>query len=482
MRIRGAPAAFAAVLCSTAAASPTIHTLEQRDRWWQPFEPATAAVSADGRYVAFTSYVPLVPGDINERRDVYVLDRRDGSVTFESATATGRAGQSDSSHPRLSADGRFLVYETTDFHHAGSPTTEIVLRDRRSGTARVLTAGPHGERANGPSRMPAISADGAVVVFAATATNLVPGADANGPSEDIYLFDARTGSLARVSLDDAGRQLASGSSIAPAISADGRYVAFASTADFGRANAGAATARPQHAIFVRDKDRSVTTRVSMPPDRLPADGASWAPSISADGRYVAFVSAATNLVPGDRNRAADVFLADLTTRSLELVSRNASGAAANGPSGSPAVSGDGRFVVFQSDASDLLCTRRCTLASEDINLLWDVFLLDREKRTIVRISGDAAAGWIEPSAGAALSAAGEVLVFSSRHPIDQADTRNDFDLFVCARSDAAPGGLLRQRPDGFDHGHQPHPFSHRDVLTEDPFDDAAIDRGYFRWG
>ena len=165
---------------------------------------------------------------------------------------------------------------------------------------------------------------------------------------------------------------------------------------------------------------------------MPPDGSSSDPAISRDGRYVAFASEATNLVPGDRNRSADVFLRDLRTHSAVLVSRSASGGAANGRSGNPVVSADGRFVAFQSQASDLICARRCPAAAEDINLLSDVFLFDSLTSLMVRISAGPA-GWAEESAAPQIDAAADVIAFTSRHPIDAQDDRNDFDLFIRVR-------------------------------------------------
>jgi hypothetical protein len=114
------------------------------------------------------------------------------------------------------------------------------------------------------------------------------------------------------------------------------------------------------------------------------------------------------------------------------VSRGADGGPANGASAAPAISGDGRFVAFQSDASNLVCARNCPAALQDVNLLWDVFVYDRSSQRISRASVERTGGWMEPSIGPALSGSGDVLAFSSRHPIDVLDRANDFDLFVRA--------------------------------------------------
>lgn len=481
MQITAAAITIVAVVC-TAAEAPSIHTLVQRDTA-NVLGPSTAAVSTDGRYVAFASYARLAPADTNSQRDVYVLDRGDGRVTLESVTPTGQVGTVDNGHPRISADGRFLVYETFIPSGPGLAVSEIVLRDRRDATVTIVSRGVGGARANGMSGRPAISQDGRVVVFSSAATNLVSGADANGSGEDVYLFDTRDRSISRISVDSGGVQPALGTSVAPTTSGDGRYVAFASTADLDGVGQPGSGARRMPGIFLRDRTLELTIRVDRAAGGGSPDGPSSAPFISADGRYVAFVSAATNITAADRNRSADVFLADLQTGSVELVSRNArSGSAANGPSGNPALSADGRFVAFQSEASDMLCAR-CTPAMEDINLLSDVFLLDRQGGRISRVSGDTRGGWMAPSVGPAVDGMGGLVVFSSRHPMDASDTGNDYDLFLCAApSGSRGGGLLRESPDGLDHGHEPHAFSHRDVLAEDPLDDSGIYPGYLRWG
>jgi Tol biopolymer transport system component len=153
-------------------------------------------------------------------------------------------------------------------------------------------------------------------------------------------------------------------------------------------------------------------------------------AIRRDGRFVAFVSQASNLVAGDRNRSPDVFLYDLTAGSITLVSRGVTGRSANGVSGGPSISSDGRLVAFHSDASDLTCTDRCVPAAEDINLLSDVFVFDRLTGVVTRISAGADGGWMEESAAPALDATGSIIAFTSKHPTDAQDRGEDFDLFL----------------------------------------------------
>ena len=424
----------AVVLALTGGALPAstaVHTVVQQDAWLEPRDAPQVSVSADGRFVAFASYARLAPADTNDARDVYVLDRRDNLVTLESIGWDRLAASAGSEHPRLSADARFLVFRAVLLDQASSGRVDIVLRDRASGSMRVVNLGVGGVGANGSSIDPTISADGRHVVFASHATNLVAGTDRNGSAADIYAFDARTGTLERVSLDGRGGQPDSGGSTTPSISRDGRLIAFASMANLD-GTLGANERSPVSAVYVRDRQLGTTRRVSARASGTRTEGASSRPVLSADGRFVAFVSTDSALVPDDRNRLADVLLADLQTGGLTLVSRRAGGGSGNGASGNPAISADGRYIAFQSEASDLICSQDCPATLEDINLLWDVFVFDRRAATVARVSGGAGAGWMEPSIAPALAAGGELIAFSSRHPTEPTDLKNDFDLFLCS--------------------------------------------------
>lgn len=411
--------------------------MAQGDEWRSDLTKPPIAASADGRYIAFASFAPLVPADTNSRADIYVLDRAAGSVALESLAPDGRVSAVESTHPRISGDGQLLVYETgrpvwTESDRHGN----VVLRDRRTSTVVLVGAPAQAASTSDRSHSPVISADGRFVAFVSTA-NPTRTPDANRSGEDIYVFEVATGVTRRVSVNETGEQPVTGSSGSPSISADGRHVAFASHAPLHSGAArgsirAVAPGRPAPHVYVRDLASNITRLVSVTSGGVPANGASWTPSIDASGRHVAFVSIATNLASGDRNGVADVFVADLQSGSVELVSGSARGGSANGPSGSPALSADGRFVAFQSEASDLVCAGECPPAAEDINLVWDVFLFDRPTRTITRLSADAAGGWMEASVGPAIDAAGKVVAFSSRHPTGQLDRKNDFDLFIRA--------------------------------------------------
>ena len=199
---------------------------------------------------------------------------------------------------------------------------------------------------NGRSLFPAISADGRFVAFSSRATNLVPG-DTNGRL-DVFVHDRQTGATSRVSVGSGGTQgnSDSGDFANPALSANGRYVAFMSVAT--NLVVGDTNSVPD--VFVRDRKTGTTSRVSVGPGGAEANLQSYQPALSADGRLVAFQSNAENLVPGDTDGRADVFVHDRTTGKTTRVSVGSDGAQANGNNHSFALSADGRFVAFDNEA------------------------------------------------------------------------------------------------------------------------------------
>jgi Tol biopolymer transport system component len=449
------------LLLATQVQPPAVlMTLQQSDRW-RSTTTASASVSADGRYVAVMSYARLVPADTDDRADIYVLDRLSGRISLESLTADGRPLIGDSGHPRWSADGRFLVYQAVFAAEVSSPAvTDIVYRDRERDVSTRITGDPasHAKQWSGD---PAITDDGQLVVFRSTATDLVPGSDENGTRDDIFEFVPATRAIRRISVDARGVQSPGGASFAPSLSGDGRWVAFTSTAELdaragvadaegrrgqtGQAGqAGQAGMKPQ--VYVRDRQLGTTRRVSTG-NGGPPDGGSFEPAISRDGRFIAFVSDANNLVRGDRNRSPDVFVKDMQDGALTLISRAARGGTGNGPSTTPAISADGRYIAFQSEASDLLCGKRCDAPLDDVNLLADIFRFDRVTERMEWMSALPAGSWAEESEAPQLDASGDVVVFTSRHPIDESDVRNDFDLFV--RAPAATTLTMREDPGPF---------------------------------
>ena len=215
---------------------------------------------------------------------------------------------------------------------------------------RAYRCSSNGNQANGGSSSPAISADGRFVAFYSDASNLLNG-DTNGCG-DIFVHDRQTGQTTRVSVSSSGVEENApppNDYFVVSISGDGRYVAFYSDAT----NLVSGDTNGETDIFVHDRQTGTTTRASVASDGSEANAGSSEPSLSGDGRYIAFVSGATNLVTEDTNGKADVFVRDLQAGTTTRASVNSSGAEAIGGGYNPDISGDGRYVVFLSKSRNL---------------------------------------------------------------------------------------------------------------------------------
>ncbi|KJV05126.1 hypothetical protein VZ94_20425, partial [Methylocucumis oryzae] len=207
-----------------------------------------------------------------------------------------------------------------------------------------------GKQGDGRSWHPAISADNRFIAFNSEASTLVPN-DTNH-SSDIFVHDRLTKKTRRVSVASDGTQARPSWQCHTAISANGRYVAFTSDAT----NLVANDNNSNYDVFVHDLKTKQTTRVSVASDGSEATGGDWSalPSMSADGRYVAFLSGTTNLVEGDTNSVQDIFVHDRKTKTTTRVSVASNGAQANKASWKPMISDNGRYVAFQSSATNLV--------------------------------------------------------------------------------------------------------------------------------
>ena len=445
--------ALAAVLLSVAdpatlpGACP-LETLPQRANG-AAIPLGSVSISASGRFLAFASYGRLVAADTNGRSDIYVYDLTNGRITFESLLPNGTPSNGDSYRPSISADGRFVVFETSgQLAGGGDAVVQVVLRDRQLAVTSVLSRSRIGALGNQSSGHPVISGDGGIVAFQSGATNLLPSAEPSLPTIDVYAMVPESGEIWPMSRVSGASDGKAGSNFSPALSSDGLHLAFTfkESADdavaFGPARPGTVAlrdvAQAPSEVRVYAIRRGTIASVSRRTDGRPANGRSYLPAISGDGRYVAFVSEATNLVASDTNGAADVFLHDLQSGSTDLVSRSRRGRTGNGASSYPALSLGARFIAFQSEAADLVCASRCSALERDINLTSDVFVFDRESDTMTRISEDTAGPWLEPSGTPAVDGTGAILAFSSRRPIDARDVSSDFDLFVRRCSPSRP--------------------------------------------
>lgn len=340
------------------------------------------AVSAGGRYVSFMSYAEnLVAGDANGEPDIFVRDTVTGQTRLVSAAADGTQGNGSSRWvSSISLDGRYVAFESWASNLVPGDTNnkcDIFVKDMETGYISRVSVATGGAEGNGDSRNPAISADGRYVAFESDASNLVPG-DTNG-AKDIFVHDRLTGVTRRVSVNSSGGQAAGdinflySGSRSPSINADGRYVAFESTAR----NLVPGDTNGVQDVFLHDLKTGVTSMVSKRGGTL-ANGHSFNPSLSADGRYISFESNASNLVDGDTNNRADIFVYDRVTGQLSLVSVGSGGSQGNYDSYDARISADGRFVVFESRATNLV--------PGDANDWEDTFLHDRLTGETLRVS------------------------------------------------------------------------------------------------
>ncbi|MGZ8184294.1 MAG: hypothetical protein ACXWT1_20310 [Methylobacter sp.] len=310
-----------------------------------------ASISVDGRYVAFSSGADnLVPGDTNVYDDIFVHDRLTGEITRVSVDSAGKQGNDNSNSPSISADGRYVAFSSAAENLMPGDTnkaTDVFVHDRLTHITTRISVHSNGGQTGylRSSSASVISADGRYVAFTSKAENLVSN---DTCCSDIFVHDRLTGKTTRVSVDPTGLGGNSWSGHL-SINADGRYVAFSSRAS----NLVPGDGNNAADIFVRDRMNATTTRVSVNSAGLEANGGSFHASISADGRYVAFESSANNLVPGD-TCCSDIFVHDRTTAITTRVSVKSSGAGGNRGSGSPFISADGRYVAFVSDASNLV--------------------------------------------------------------------------------------------------------------------------------
>lgn len=393
-----------------------------------------SALSADGRYIAFESDAPdLVGGDTNGVADVFVHDRQTKVTARVSISTLGAQGSADSMEPSLSADGRFVAFSSYAQELVGDDrngVSDIFVRDRQTAMTTRVSVATDGVEATGHSFSPSMSADGRHVSFWSAASNLV--ADDTNVGWDVFVHDRATATTTRVSVATGGVQ-GSGDT-APwwpsPLSGNGVFVAYTSEAsDLVSHDTNEASD-----VFLHDQQTRVTTRLSVDAGGGEGSDGSGCPSISADGRYVVFSSAAPNLVPGDTNGSPDAFLHDRLLGTTTRVSERPDGSPAPGTSIFAVISADGRHVAFASMAS---------LAPDGISHHFDVFVHDRLGRVTARVSiGPGAAAGNGMSFFPALSGDGRFVAYASEASnLVAGDTNETADVFVHdlhARIDADP--------------------------------------------
>jgi len=383
------------------------------------------SISADGRFVAFSSLASnIVPGDTNNTYDIFLRDTLTNTTTRVSVDSAGNQADRNSDGASISADGRFVAFHSDSSNIVPGDTNntfDIFLRDTLTNTTTLVSVDSAGNPGNRRSVGASISADGRFVAFDSNSSNLVPG-DTNN-SGGILVRDRLTNTTTRVSVDSAGNPASGFSS---SISADGRFVAFSSSAS--SILPGDTNDEPN--IFVRDRLTNTTTLVSVDSAGNSADDFSYNPSISGDGRFVAFYSSASNLRPGDtKNRSGNIFVRDRLTNTTTLVSVDSAGNPGNSGSGSPSISGDGRFVAFTSDASNLVPG---DTNSEPGIVGTDIFVRDTLTNTTTRVSVDSAGTQGNSySSSPSISADGRFVAFdSSSSNLVPGDANYTDDIFV----------------------------------------------------
>lgn len=301
-----------------------------------------------------------------------------------------------------------------------SAAVEAVVSEACSpGTTSSVEAASVSTESNGHSYTPSSSRNGRYIAFRSSASNLV--ADDTNGKDDIFVRDRGTAVVSRVSVDSSGIETCF-SSYDPSISADGRYVAFHSnstTLVTGDTNA-------VTDVFVHDRATATTTRISLSSSGAQANGASYAPSVSADARYVAFESDASNLVTSDTNGVRDVFVRDRSASLTTRASISSSGAQANGASNAPSISGDGRYVAFETSASNF--------SVFDQNATRDVYLRDRTGNSTVWASAGSNGAANGSSTSPSISANGRYVAFATPSALLSSDTNGVSDIYEFDRT------------------------------------------------
>lgn len=310
-------------------------------------------LSHDGRYVAFSSTATnLVAGDANGQQDIFRVDRQTGEVQLVSVTSAGAQANAACWAPALTADGGGVVFDTSASNLVASDTNGVsdVFYKIVGGAIKRLSVGESSVQGNDLSSFGSPSADGLLVVLESWASNLVSW-DWNGVG-DVFVRDRGANTITLVSVSSEGTQgsfSSYGASMGGGAVAGG-CVAFMTASN----NLVAGDTNGKIDVFVRDLSLGATSRASVATGGTQANGQSLHPSISADCGFVAFDSDANNLVDGDTNAATDVFVCDRATGRTWRASVTSGDAQATGASGYPAISADGRYVVFESSATDLV--------------------------------------------------------------------------------------------------------------------------------
>jgi hypothetical protein len=361
----------------------------------------------------------LVPGDTNHQDDIFTRDLLSGTTVRVDVSSAGEQSNDQTYGAGISGDGKYVVFDSnaSNLVTGAGYGTNVYAHSLASGRTILVDVSSKGVPANGPAYNGSISDTGRYLVFASVATNLVRGITSG--HSNTYLRDHASGKTLLVSRSVSGGE-ADGDSFGPRVSADGRYVTFYSKA----ANLVAGDTNGTWDAFVRDVVAGTTTRVSMSSSGRQGNDKSVYASISSDGRFVAFTSYASNLVPKDTNRWPDAFLHDMATGRTRRVSVSATGEQGDWWSVANGVSPDGRFVALTSASSNLVPGSGTGGGSGN------AFVYDRRSRTIVLVSVDPSGQSGYSGTACGVSSDGGIAVFMSNSPMTPNDKNGFSDVFL----------------------------------------------------
>jgi Tol biopolymer transport system component len=363
------------------------------------------SISGTGRYVAFESEADNLGGDPSFT-NVFVKDMNTGRVRLVSRTRGGDPAQGDSFDPSISASGRYVAFESDADNLPGNDLFDnILVKDMETGRLFLASRTTGGDPADGSSNDPSLSGNGRYVAFESDADNLNGAADPDETNTFVHDLDTRRTRL--VSRNSAGEPTEDGPCNDAVANASGRFIAFECENVLNLP--GQTEANGEDQVYVRDMERRRTRLISKTTGGEPADGDSEDAAISANGRFVAFESEGSSNLPGSNGTDDQVYVHDRRGGRTRLVSKTTEGEAADGDSEDPGISGNGRFVAFESDGSTNL---------PEASAWNQVYRHDRERGRTILISrsnaGEAADDFTElPVGGGVTSAIGSFVAFES---------------------------------------------------------------------
>jgi hypothetical protein len=394
-----------------------VDTTSNMANGWSQAKTATP----DGRYVLFDSDATnLVANDINATTDIFVRDVYSDTTTRVSTDSSGNESNWQSLGIDITPDGRFVLFQSDATNLVANDTNsqaDIFIKDIVSWVTVRVNTDSAGIESSWQLAALDITPDGRFVLFQSDASDLV--ANDTNATRDIFVKDLNNGSITRVSTDSSGNE-SNWQSFAISITPDGRYILLGSDATNLVANDTNAAAD----IFVKDLLSGIIIRASVSSPGGQWDGPSYARDITPDGRYILFQSDATNLVANDTNATTDIFVKDLNNGSTTRISVSNAGIEWDGTSYGTKITSDGRYVLFESDATNLV--------ANDTNATTDIFVRDTTNSTTTRISvNNAGIEWNGFSEGIDITPNGRFVLFdSSATNLVANDTNGRQDVFI----------------------------------------------------